>query len=54
MRFRALTRGEIIQEKDYVANEETFEQLKDTDLSIGQRWYKTVYYPMYRIVPDVQ
>jgi hypothetical protein len=52
MRFKALVKGDIMLATDYVANENTLEQVGEGGLSIGLPWNKTAYHPMYRKISE--
>jgi hypothetical protein len=50
--YKALVKGDIILSTDYIAGIETFSQITPTNWSIGKRWNKTAYMPMYRKISD--
>jgi hypothetical protein len=47
--YIALRKGDVILPDDYVAREDSFKVIGNT-VSVGKRWNKTAYYPMYRKV----
>jgi len=51
MLFKALKKGDIMREDDYVADEESF-HIAGKGNQIGKPWNKTAYYPRYRKVDD--
>lgn len=51
MLFKALRKGDVIEATDFVANEETFKPIGECS-SVGLRWNKTAYHPMYRKISD--
>jgi hypothetical protein len=48
--YKALCKGDAILPTDYVAREDSFKVIGNT-VSVGKRWNKTAYLPMYRKVP---
>lgn len=52
MKFVALKKGDIIKKGDWVADEDEFRQIGDMSSSIGVKWNKTAYYPMYRKIEE--